>query len=677
MASMKSASSISANISSIPVLSGTNYKKWREHVMIVLGCMDLDHALRVDRPAAQTSESTADQKTAFEKWEQSNRMSLMIMKLSIFEISTVLSKLVSMRYKGKGNIHEYMEEEERLKLETVESVHLASTSNDPSKKRKRNNNKGKETAGTGASSPKGCLRSRKPTDGERYIFTGNDNNAEVEAIVATDSVQVTIPDIVGVANPDNVVVVDIPLEPPTQLQDPIMVEEPLHVVEVAPQPPQMESNFFCAWNSLTKLQHSVVQKKLQLQKEKLEMKLNYILQSQVKELEIWGNMEREHLSAVSVTKDYLHAVVCKIPLVDGAKVEPHSVSVAIRHASDLATSISLMINTFSPTVEKTVEVVVELAKVVTQEKLLLEEFLELFRILSALEVQMDDLEAGAASSTATESADLDKFFDDVENVKKDMNDVEKLYKRLQESNEETKTAHNAKTMKELRSRMDSDVSQVLKRVKVIKTKLEGLDKSNAAHRRIPGCGPGSSTDRTRTSVVRGLGKKLKDMMDEFQGLRARMNDEYKETVARRYFTVTGEKANDELIDNLISSGESESFLQKAIQEQGRGQIMDTISEIQERHDAVKEIEKNLLELHQIFLDMAALVEAQGQQLNNIESHVAHASSFVRRGTEQLQEAREYQKSSRKCTCIAIGLIILAIILFTFPLWSQILFAKML
>lgn len=113
---------------------------------------------------------------------------------------------------------------------------------------------------------------------------------------------------------------------------------------------------------------------------------------------------------------------------------------------------------------------------------------------------------------------------------------------------------------------------------------------------------------------------------------------------------------------MISSGEGESFLQKAIQDQGRGQILDTISEIQERHDAVKEIE-NLIKLHQVFLDMAALVEAQGHQLNDIESHVAHASSFVRRGTEQLQDAREYQKSSRKWTCIAIyGFIILLVIL---------------
>ncbi|KAJ1379233.1 Target SNARE coiled-coil-like proteiny domain [Sesbania bispinosa] len=291
-----------------------------------------------------------------------------------------------------------------------------------------------------------------------------------------------------------------------------------------------------------------------------------------------------------------------------------------------------------------------------------------FRKYSDLQQQayLDDVEAGK------ESINLDKFFEDVENVKEDMRTVEKLYRKLQEANEESKIVHNAKTMKELRARMDKDVEQVLKRVKIIKGKLEALERSNAANRNLPGCGPGSSADRTRTSVVSGLGKKLKDMMDDFQGLRARMQQEYKETVERRYFTITGEKANEETIENLIASGESESFLQRAIQEQGRGQIMDTISEIQERHDAVKEIEKNLIELHQVFLDMAALVESQGQQLNNIESHVAHASSFVRRGTDQLQEAREYQKSSRKWTCYAILLGIVLIVVLLFPLLSSIL-----
>ncbi|RYQ82381.1 hypothetical protein Ahy_B10g100967 [Arachis hypogaea] len=243
------------------------------------------------------------------------------------------------------------------------------------------------------------------------------------------------------------------------------------------------------------------------------------------------------------------------------------------------------------------------------------------------ERQLDDVEAGR------ESLNLEKFFEEVEGVKDEMKVVESLCRKLQEANEESKTIHDAKTVKDLRARMDKDVVQVLKHVKIIKTKLESLQRSNAANQNVPGCGPGSSADRTRTSVVSGLGKKLKDMMDDFQGLRARMQHEYKETIERRYFTITGEKADEETIENLISSGESENLVQKAIREQGRGQIMDTISEIQERHDAVKEIEKNLIELHQVFLDMAALKKVKDQiiiiimAIKNTCMHASHAQVF--------------------------------------------------
>jgi hypothetical protein len=51
------------------------------------------------------------------------------------------------------------------------------------------------------------------------------------------------------------------------------------------------------------------------------------------------------------------------------------------------------------------------------------------------------------------------------------------------------------------------------------------------------------------------------------------------------------------------------------------QVLDTLAEINERHEAVKELEKSLMELHQIFLDMAVLVEAQGEMLDNIEQQV--------------------------------------------------------
>ncbi|CAM8968728.1 unnamed protein product [Rhodiola kirilowii] len=275
--------------------------------------------------------------------------------------------------------------------------------------------------------------------------------------------------------------------------------------------------------------------------------------------------------------------------------------------------------------------------------------------------------------TSTGGVNLDKFFEDVESVKEELKEVENIHRRLLDSHEQSKTLHNSKSIKDLRSKMDADITLALKKAKLIKVKLEALDRSNAANRSLPNCGPGSSSDRTRTSVVNGLRKKLQDSMNSFIALRQQISAEYRETVQRRYFTVTGSNPDEKTLDVLIETGESETFLQKAIQEQGRGRVMDTIVEIQERHDGVKEMEKNLQELHQVFLDMAVLVQAQGEQLDDIESQVLRASSFVRGGTDNLQTARKLQKNTRKWTCYAIIIllvIVLLVVLFVIRPWEN-------
>ena len=115
----------------------------------------------------------------------------------------------------------------------------------------------------------------------------------------------------------------------------------------------------------------------------------------------------------------------------------------------------------------------------------------------------------------------------------------------------------------------------------------------------------------------------------------------------------------------------------------RTQVLDTLNEINERHQAVKELEKQLLSLHQIFLDMAVLVEAQGEMLDNIETQarmrvpagvamchmplterlllfapqVAKANDFVNQGNKALTSAKELQKNTRKWMCCAMMLLL--------------------
>ncbi|XP_042386645.1 uncharacterized protein LOC121978356 [Zingiber officinale] len=109
--------------------------------------MDLDLSLRTEQPTAPTDTSSSELRAKYEKWDRSNCMSLMIIKRGIpetfmgavsnsvtkakeyldeiekrfaksdkAETSTILKNLISIKYKGKGNIREYI----------MEMTHLAS-----------------------------------------------------------------------------------------------------------------------------------------------------------------------------------------------------------------------------------------------------------------------------------------------------------------------------------------------------------------------------------------------------------------------------------------------------------------------------------------------------------------------------------------------------------------------
>ncbi|EYU38725.1 hypothetical protein MIMGU_mgv1a010631mg [Erythranthe guttata] len=274
-----------------------------------------------------------------------------------------------------------------------------------------------------------------------------------------------------------------------------------------------------------------------------------------------------------------------------------------------------------------------------------------------------DIEMGMERQMTSGDLGLENFFKQVEEIEKQYEKLNTLQRKLQDAHEESKAVTKAAAMKAIKKRMEKDVDEVGKVARSIKSKLEELDRENLANRQKPGCGKGSGVDRTRTSTTVSFKKKFKDRMSEFQTLRENIHQEYREVVERRVFTVTGTRASEETIDNLIETGDSEQIFQTAIREQGRGQVMDTLAEIQERHDAVRDLEKKLLDLQQIFLDMAVLVDAQGDMLDNIESQVSSAVDHVQSGNTALQKAKSLQRNSRKWMCIAIIilLIIVAII----------------
>ncbi|PKA60314.1 Putative syntaxin-131 [Apostasia shenzhenica] len=175
--------------------------------------------------------------------------------------------------------------------------------------------------------------------------------------------------------------------------------------------------------------------------------------------------------------------------------------------------------------------------------------------------------------------------------------------------------------------MEKDIEEIKKIAIKVKTSLEELDKENMANRMKNNCEKGTAVDRSRTAMTVALKKKLKERISEFQTLRQNIQEEQREAVERKIYT----------------------------------QIVDTLAEIRERRDAVIELEKKLIDLQQMFTDMAVLVELHGDFLNDIETQVVNSVDHVQKATAALQEAKKLQKNTRKYVCFALILLLIIII----------------
>ncbi|KAH1097828.1 hypothetical protein J1N35_014749 [Gossypium stocksii] len=73
---------MSDNRVDVPELTSENLKLWKESILLYLGCLDIDYALRRYEPYV-TETSTGDDLDLYEEWERSNYLTIMFIKSKI------------------------------------------------------------------------------------------------------------------------------------------------------------------------------------------------------------------------------------------------------------------------------------------------------------------------------------------------------------------------------------------------------------------------------------------------------------------------------------------------------------------------------------------------------------------------------------------------------------------
>ncbi|XP_030936002.1 QWRF motif-containing protein 7 [Quercus lobata] len=145
-----------------------------------------------------------------------------------------------------------------------------------------------------------------------------------------------------------------------------------------------EGKIFSVWIRILKLRKAILEKRIEMQKFKLEIKLHQIINPQILLLNQWAKLEKNNQESVSRVVRKLSGISVRLPLVEGAKAEEGSIYQAFSTAVGVLDSIEATIAKFFSKIETVLFILTELRSTFELEDEFLEELEMAIALVSTL-----------------------------------------------------------------------------------------------------------------------------------------------------------------------------------------------------------------------------------------------------------------------------------------------------
>ncbi|KAM3913023.1 syntaxin-3 isoform 3-T3 [Leptodactylus fuscus] len=272
--------------------------------------------------------------------------------------------------------------------------------------------------------------------------------------------------------------------------------------------------------------------------------------------------------------------------------------------------------------------------------------------LEQLKATQDTDDTDEVDISIDNAAFMDDFFAQIEEIRQNI-------EKISESVNETKRLHSVILSAPLPEQKTKDelenlTLEIKKAANNVRSRLKSMEQS------IEQDTIQSSADlRIRKSQHSVLSRKFVDVMTKYNEAQVDFRERSKGRIQRQ-LEITGKSTTDAELEEMLESGNPNIFTSGIIND---SQISrQALSEIESRHRDIVRLESSLKELHDMFLDIAMLVENQGALIDRIENNMDESVGFVERAVADTKKAVKYQSEARrKKIMILICCVILVIV----------------
>eukprot|EP01126_Amoeba_proteus_P035099 TRINITY_DN3527_c0_g3_i2.p1 TRINITY_DN3527_c0_g3~~TRINITY_DN3527_c0_g3_i2.p1 ORF type:complete len:295 (-),score=70.44 TRINITY_DN3527_c0_g3_i2:120-1004(-) len=173
----------------------------------------------------------------------------------------------------------------------------------------------------------------------------------------------------------------------------------------------------------------------------------------------------------------------------------------------------------------------------------------------------------------------------------------------------------------------------------------------------------SSVSKEKTQKIDKLGIDFETFNKKFKQLAAVARDKLEEIPIPYRVDFDSDSYRNSVPDDrshLLLQQQQQHQQQQYLKIESEREFQDTI--IRERDEEIKIIQAQMIEVNDIFKDLAKLVDEQSELVDNIETNISIASTNVTEATKDLVKADEHSNTARKRLCIfAVVIAILVVV----------------
>ncbi|XP_029194330.1 syntaxin-1A-like isoform X2 [Acropora millepora] len=228
---------------------------------------------------------------------------------------------------------------------------------------------------------------------------------------------------------------------------------------------------------------------------------------------------------------------------------------------------------------------------------------------------------------ATIRGNIDKIAQDVEQVKKMHSHM--LSAAVQEQ--------------EVKDELERVMNDVKRTANSVRTNLKEMEQrinqqdSNSSYNQY-------AESRIRRCQHSTLARKFVEVMSDYNTTQSDYREKCKARIQRQ-LEITGKAKTSDEVEEMLEGGDPAIFTSDIVIE--TQQARQALGDIEARHRDIINLEKSIQELHEMFLDMAMLVESQGEMIDRIEYNVEQAVDFVQSAKSDTKKAVKYQSKARR------------------------------